>query len=345
MAKNINGLIINWYEINKRNLPWRETTDPYRIWVSEIILQQTKVQQGKAYYERFIETFSTIKSLAEADEQLVLQLWQGLGYYSRARNLHKTAKIIVQDFNGIFPSSYMEILKLPGIGDYTASAISAFAFNEHQAVLDGNVFRVLSRIFNWSTPIDTSLGKKEFRRMAQDFLGEGNASVHNQAMMEFGAILCTPKNPACSNCPISAFCESHKMKTVDNLPVKSKKNKVRTRHFHFLEIKFENCILIEKRKEKDIWQHLYQLPLIEITDSNENLDHTIKSKYNLSGDIILKQQPIQHLLSHQKLNIHFYEFQLEKKQHVTNLLWVEKENLKNFPFPKPLFDYLDIKDS
>jgi|TARA_R110000737_G_scaffold352130_1_gene396860 A/G-specific adenine glycosylase len=344
MSKNINELIINWYDKNKRDLPWRRTTDPYKIWLSEIILQQTRVQQGMAYYTKFIDNFPYIEDLANADEQLVLQLWQGLGYYSRARNLHKTAKIITNEQDAIFPKTHNEIIKLPGVGDYTASAISSFAFNEPQAVLDGNVFRVLSRIFNWSTPIDSTIGKKEFRELAQEFLVKEDPAKHNQAIMEFGALLCTPQNPACDICPIMSFCESYKMKNIADRPVKSKKTSVRTRNFHFLHIEDNDEILIEKRKGKDIWQHLYQLPLIEITDDKAELSEEIKLKYKIDSAPILVQEPSKHLLSHQKLNIHFYSVKLEAKVEFQDLDWVKNQNLKDYPFPKPLVDYLNLKD-
>jgi A/G-specific adenine glycosylase len=208
--------------------------------------------------------------------------------------------------------------------------------------LDGNVFRVLSRIFNWATPIDSSKGKKEFREMAQTFLYETDPAKHNQAIMEFGALLCTPKKPQCEICPIQAFCEAFKMKTINVLPVKSKKNSVRTRHFHFLHIESNNEILIEKRRDKDIWQHLYQLPLIEIDTNEKSLSKEILLKYKISSQPILVKEPIQHLLSHQKLTIHFYTIKLKKKIDFQDLDWVNVQNLKDYPFPKPLVDYLDL---
>lgn len=344
MSKNINELIINWYDKNKRDLPWRKTSDPYKIWLSEIILQQTRVQQGTSYYNKFVYNFPNIMSLAKADEQTVLQLWQGLGYYSRARNLHKAAKIIAFEMNANFPTSYKEIIKLPGVGDYTASAISSFAFNEAQAVLDGNVFRVLSRIFNWPSPIDSAKGKKEFREMAQDFLIKNNPAKHNQAIMEFGAMICTPKNPSCDICPILQFCEAFNSQTIAERPVKSKKTSVRTRNFHFLHIESKNEILIQKREEKDIWQHLYQLPLIETIEGQTIFSDELKLKYKIKSNPILIQEPIQHLLSHQKLNIHYYTIKLDSKVDIQDLVWVENKSLKDYPFPKPLVDFLNLKD-
>jgi A/G-specific adenine glycosylase len=344
MSKNINELIINWYDSNKRDLPWRNTMDPYKIWLSEIILQQTKVQQGTSYFIRFIENFPKIEDLAKASEQEVLQLWQGLGYYSRARNLHKTAKIISSEHSNNFPTSYKEIIKLPGIGDYTASAISSFAFQEAQAVLDGNVFRVLSRIFNWSTPIDSTKGKKEFRELAQDFLFKNDPATHNQAIMEFGAMLCTPKSPTCDLCPIIQFCEANKQGTISELPVKSKKTKVRNRHFHFLHMEYENEILVEKRTKKDIWQHLYQLPLIETRENSFIDSDSLLKQYNIKGTPNLVKEPVHHILSHQKLNIQFYRVQLDSKLKLPDLEWIQLSDMKDYPFPKPLVDYLDIKE-
>lgn len=346
MAKNINELVINWYDKNKRDLPWRNTTDPYKIWLSEIILQQTRVQQGISYYERFVINFPTIERLAKAEEQQVLQLWQGLGYYSRARNLHKAAQIIQNEYGSKFPTTYADIIKLPGIGDYTASAISSFAFNEAQAVLDGNVFRVLSRIFNWSTPIDSAQGKKEFRQMAQEFLYVTNPAEHNQAIMELGALICTPKSPSCAICPVAQFCTGLKEKNIDILPVKSKKIKVRLRNLHFLHLHHGEDILIQKRKDKDIWQHLYQLPLIEVDSQQgyEDIVQQINKRYNITFENSIVSEPIQHLLSHQKLKIQFHRIDLQNKIKMDELEWVNQKDLKNYPFPKPLHDYLVSQD-
>lgn len=275
MSENINALIINWYTKNKRDLPWRNTRDPYLIWLSEIILQQTRVNQGLAYYQKFAKKYPTVGELAAADEQDVLNTWQGLGYYSRARNLHKTAKIISEQYKGTFPPEYAKIIQLPGIGDYTAAAISSFAFDEPQAVLDGNVFRVLSRIFNLNTAIDSTQGKKEFRVLAQEFLVKESPALHNQAIMEFGALQCTPKSPNCSICPLVLHCESHKQATQHHLPVKASKTKVRSRKLVYLHATINGRVTIQKREEKDIWQHLFQLPLLDEPDENETAYKTL----------------------------------------------------------------------
>ncbi len=345
MSKNINELIINWYDKNKRDLPWRKTKDPYKIWLSEIILQQTRVNQGMSYYERFINNFPNIKALALADEQQVLQLWQGLGYYSRARNIHKAAKLVHLKHNSVFPNTYKEIIELPGIGDYTASAISSFAFNEPQAVLDGNVFRVLSRLFNWETPIDSTKGKKEFREMAQDFLFLSDPASHNQAIMELGALVCSPKSPKCDSCPVVQHCASFKAKNFESLPVKSKKTAVRKRYLHFLHIQSGEDVLIEQRLKKDIWQHLYQLPLIEMTDMNDGeIPNLVTQKYSARIIQHTVSEPIEHLLSHQKLNIKFHQINLGKKIEHEDLKWVNNSDLYLYPFPKPLVDYLKLKE-
>ncbi len=236
----IRQILKDWYEQNKRDLPWRNTKDAYKIWISEIILQQTRVNQGYNYYLRFIERFPNVKSLAEAEEQEVLKHWQGLGYYSRARNLHKTAKSVISEFNGKFPLHYNDILSLSGIGEYTAAAISSFAYNQPYAAVDGNIFRVLSRLVANETPIDTSKGKKEFTGIAKKLLDKNNPGTHNQAIMEFGAMYCTPKNPDCENCPLKEFCKAYKLNVVELLPIKQGKTKVTNRYFNYFFIK-KNC--------------------------------------------------------------------------------------------------------
>jgi A/G-specific adenine glycosylase len=341
MSENINGLIINWYKENKRDLPWRNTHNPYLIWLSEIILQQTRVNQGMSYYLKFVTNFPTVTDLANASEQNVLNNWQGLGYYSRARNLHKTAQIISTQFEGVFPTSYSEIIKLPGIGDYTASAISSFAFQEPQAVLDGNVFRVLSRIFNINTPIDSTEGKKEFRNLAQAFLDNNQPATHNQAMMEFGAMLCTPKNPSCDICPIRLHCQAYSEKTILELPFKAKKTKVRNRKMIYLFAKSGNSFLIQKRIQKDIWQHLYQFPLLELDElvtDGLKLEFEKEFKSELMEFRFLEMTT--HLLSHQKLNIEFYSCELTNLIKSKDYILVNLEQSKDFPFPKPIEAFL-----
>ncbi|MDR3651663.1 MAG: A/G-specific adenine glycosylase [Paludibacter sp.] len=308
---NISGELIKWYEQNKRELPWRDTSDPYKIWISEIILQQTRVNQGLNYFIRFIERFPNIKSLADANEDEVLKYWQGLGYYTRARNLHKAAILIVKDYDGIFPTEYNKIVKLTGIGEYTAAAISSFAFNEPFAVLDGNVYRVISRLFGIETPIDTNFGKKEFARLAQSILSISKPAHHNQAIMEFGALQCIPSSPDCINCPLKFTCRAFELNKVSLLPVKSIKTKVSNRFFNYLFIKFQDSTYLQKRVAKDIWQNLYEFPLIEsnhLFDLDElQGDENFKTLFkNIDEVKILKTiNPMKHILSHRVIYAQF----------------------------------------
>jgi A/G-specific adenine glycosylase len=255
--------IVGWYLENKRDLPWRRTNDPYKIWLSEIILQQTRVIQGLPYYERFVKKYPTVKSLAGAPEQDVLRLWQGLGYYTRARNLHKCAKRVAESLGSRFPDSFSELKLLPGIGDYTAAAIASIAFKESVAVVDGNVFRVLSRLFGSETPINSPEGKKYFSELANQLIPEKNPDLHNQAMMEFGATFCTPKNPSCESCMFQSSCFAFKNNLQLSLPVKLKLVKNRKRYFHYLVVKKGKQLLMKKREQKDIWLGLYDFPLVE----------------------------------------------------------------------------------
>jgi A/G-specific adenine glycosylase len=233
---NFSNKLVSWYQVNKRDLPWRNTANAYYIWLSEIILQQTRVAQGMPYYLSFVKAYPKIEDLANAPEDEVLKMWQGLGYYSRARNLHFTAKDIAANYGGKFPNDYQKILKLKGVGTYTAAAITSFAFDLPYAVVDGNVVRALSRIFGINTPFDTTIGKKQFKELTQELLIKENPSVYNQAIMEFGAMQCKPKSPDCSVCPMRDFCEAYNNNTIAELPVKSKKIKVKNRFLHFLMI-------------------------------------------------------------------------------------------------------------
>lgn len=326
MSQQINQILLDWYHKNKRDLPWRNTSNPYPIWLSEIILQQTRVQQGTAYFNRFLEAFPNLEDLAKAEEQQVLQLWQGLGYYSRARNLHKTAKTIVKEWGGKFPNSYQDILSLPGIGPYTAAAISSFAYNLPHAVVDGNVYRVLSRLYNVDTPIDSTKGKKKFQELADHFLNSSDPANHNQAIMEFGATLCSPTNPKCSTCPLQLNCEGYRNNTHLELPKKGKKTKVTERNLYYIYSQIDGKIALKKRTEKDIWQHLFELPQLSNKLDNSFLIHSEK-----------------HLLSHQKLNIHFYQDDRSKSELVEepNIEWVSLNKLHNFPKPKPIESFLE----
>lgn len=309
----------NWYQIHKRSLPWRETSNPYKIWISEIILQQTRVNQGLSYYLRFIERFPDVETLATAEEDEVLRYWQGLGYYSRARNLHKASKQIMEKFAGKFPEKFEEVLSLPGIGTYTASAICSFSYNQNYAVLDGNVFRVLARLFTISTPIDTNTGLKEFSQMAENLLDKTDSHTHNQAIMEFGALQCVPANPDCYICPLKEHCKAYTLNIVADLPVKQGKTAVSNRYFNYFFIQSADFTYLQKRTKKDIWQNLYEFPLIE-TEENKTLEELVKTegfKYlfsDIQGIEISKTFfETKHILSHRRIFARFYTVKISNE--------------------------------
>lgn len=339
----ISKAIIKWYQAKARKLPWRDTKDPYLIWVSEIIMQQTRVEQGLDYYLRFVKKFPNVKSLSDATEDQVLKLWQGLGYYSRARNMMFASQQITEQFQGVFPSKHDDIIKLKGIGTYTAAAISSFSFDLPYAVVDGNVFRVLARYYGIDTPINTGKGQKEFSKLAQEILNPKLAATHNQAIMEFGALLCKPKNPKCTDCPLSTSCIALANNTVAELPKKEKKLKVKNKYLHFFLITDGQKVLIEKRDYSSIWKGLYQLPLIE-TENAEVVDVVLKKAV---ADSILKGQSfhlvnvqdINHKLTHRNLHIRFYEIQL-KKLPTNKFLQIELKQLDDFAYPRPIENYL-----
>lgn len=335
--------LISWYRINKRDLPWRNTKDPYKIWLSEIILQQTKIAQGLPYYNRFIKKYPNVQVLAGASEKEVLKLWEGLGYYSRARNLHKTAKIIVTNLEGIFPSTYKNLIKLPGIGDYTASAISSFSINEINPVIDGNVYRFLSRLLGILIPINTNKSLKEFRNIAKILISKKNPSDFNQAIMEFGSLVCKPKNPICNDCIYQKSCFAYLNQKTLTLPLKNSKKKVKERFLNFLIIKSpDGNTVIEKRINKDIWQNLYQFPLIESEKPLDKKNLSIKLKeiqYLNSKDIefyLYQNKSFSHKLTHQNIHSSFWIFDVKKiKNNQTNI-----RNLDMYPFPKPISNFL-----
>jgi A/G-specific adenine glycosylase len=304
--------LVFWYLQNKRNLPWRATTNPYPIWLSEIILQQTRVDQGTSYYFKFIEKFPTVFDLAMASEEQVLKLWQGLGYYSRARNLHFSAKYIVNELNGNFPSTYKELLKLKGVGDYTASAIASICFNEPTAVVDGNVYRVLARYFGIDTTVNSSSGIKEFKQLAQQLLDVENPSTHNQAIMEFGALMCKPSNPDCAICPLNNSCFALSKNRVKDLPVKEKKSKIKIRHFNYIVIDSNDHKTKIVKREKGIWKNLYEFPLIETSDiihEEELIEHEIFKDlfYNFDVNVeLFDKEVLVHKLTHQHIYAKFW---------------------------------------
>lgn len=301
-------LIREWYLENGRSLPWRETRDPYKIWISEIILQQTQVKQGLEYYHNFIQKFPDVRALAKATETELMQQWQGLGYYSRARNIHHAAKTIVKEYNGLMPQTYKKIRTLKGIGPYTAAAIASFAFDLPYPVVDGNVYRFLSRLYAIETPIDTTEGKKFFSALADQLLDRADPATHNQAIMEMGALICKPSNPGCNECPVSSFCKAFATGSQKRLPVKLKKITRKKRFLHFLVLQKENKTIIQKRSQKDIWQGLYQFPLIE-SAKKATKNQIIESINEITGIkvTVIKVLEKKHLLTHQELHTTFYK--------------------------------------
>ena len=337
---NFSTKIINWYNRNYRDLPWRNTTEAYNIWLSEIILQQTRVSQGLPYYNAFINAFPTVKDLANAEEQQILKLWQGLGYYSRARNLHFTAKYVMENHNGVFPNSYEELLKLKGIGTYTAAAIASFSSNEPVAVLDGNVFRVLSRVFNVDYDISQNSSKKYFIELATKVLSKSKPDIHNQAIMEFGALQCVPKSPNCVECIFNNSCEAFKLKKVSELPLKSKKVKVTKRFLNYILVKdaSENYEM-NKRTDNGIWKNLFEFPCIESESEIEETEilNQLNVKYEIKNFHYFDSFDVLHKLSHQHLNIKFYT--IEIKDTVNNGYTFEE--MKKLPVPIVLHNFIE----
>lgn len=314
--KDFSEKIIHWYQKHKRDLPWRHTRDPYLIWLSEIILQQTRVKQGLPYFHRFAKNYPTIGDLAEASEQEVLRLWQGLGYYSRARNLHSCAKTIMDLHHGEFPLKYKDLMRLKGIGAYTAAAIASFAYNETVAVVDGNVYRVLARVFGLKDDIFSTQGQKKFQQLADRLVPEGLAGEYNQAIMEFGALQCTPKNPACLLCPLNMMCYAYQYSEQQKLPVKIKKVKVKERFFSYILFRQGSHLYMKERVTKDIWRGLYDFYLIE---SKEEVNDIEALEDPLLAEIMTTACPTvemsalyKHQLTHQQLQVRFFALDIEK---------------------------------
>ncbi|MEE4198903.1 MAG: A/G-specific adenine glycosylase [Bacteroidales bacterium] len=343
----VNKAITEWYQHNKRDLPWRDTKNPYYIWISEIILQQTRVDQGIHYYDQFIHHFPDIFTLANSPLEKILKLWQGLGYYSRARNMHYTANQIVNNFQGKFPESYHELIKLKGVGEYTAAAIASIAFDQNVPALDGNVYRVLSRVFGIAESTEKAYGKKVFKQKATELMKNQNPGIFNQALMEFGALQCTPKNPACESCVLNHDCFAFEHKMIDDLPLKKQKINQRHRFFNFLYIQHENKIYIEQRKKNDIWKLLYQFPLIE-TNKSVSLDSLIRNNHwkrlfkgtKTNIERISKEKI--HQLSHQKLFAKFYQVKIDQPNTflLNNYLETTPEEVDKYGVPKLIENFL-----
>jgi A/G-specific adenine glycosylase len=336
-----------WYAEHKRDLPWRNIKDPYLIWISEVILQQTRVAQGLDYYNRFVGRFPDLRSLAEADRKDVLKYWQGLGYYSRARHLHEAAEDIQRRFGGIFPEQYDEILTLKGIGEYTAAAIASFVWNQPRPVIDGNVYRVLGRLFAVETPVDTGKGKREYRELAASLMPPEQAGMHNQAIMEFGALRCVPQNPGCEGCPLSANCLAHASGNPQRYPVRRKKTKPRNRYLNYFFIICGPYTYLHHRTGKDIWEGLYELPLIETDDPADFAELQGETLFNnlFRGTgvpvISVMTNNIKHVLSHQILHATFYRVEIRKENaFLKKYLKIPLSALDEYPFPRLIDSFL-----
>lgn len=340
--------LLAWYQPEARPMPWKEEKNPYLIWLSEIILQQTRVEQGLSYFLKFKENYPTIFDLANAPEDELMKHWEGLGYYSRARNLHTAAKFIAEELNGIFPKTYDDIIALKGVGTYTAAAIASFAYNLPYAVVDGNVYRVLARFFGIDTPTDTTAGKKLIAELAQEVLEKKKAGRYNQAIMDFGATVCKPKGALCIQCPLSKKCLALKNDQVQELPVKSKKIKKKKRYFNYLVINKGTEIFIKKRRKKDIWQNLYEFPVIEtVMEIGEKKLKKEKDFFSIfsnqfygisSISASYKQQ-----LTHRSIIARFFEITVNDDFKVTENDWlcIKKEEIRRFAFPKIIDLYLN----
>lgn len=341
----ISALLIDWYHQNKRNLPWRNSRNPYFIWLSEVILQQTRVDQGTSYYHKFTERYPTIVDLAEASEEDVMLSWQGLGYYSRARNLHAAAKSVVTDYNGKFPDKYQEIRNLKGVGDYTAAAVASIAFDLTYAAVDGNVNRVISRLFEVEENPLLPPGKRKILEISNMLLDSKNPGTYNQAMMELGATVCKPRNPVCGICPVKQYCGAFASGRLHDFPVKGEKTKVKTRYLHFAIFKdAENRVLVSRRASNDIWKGLYQFPLLETDGPVEPHMLSIPGTENMK--LTKVQTNVRHLLTHRELIIGFYHFEGEK---LPTGVWEDFESfsasdLSKLAFPRAITRYLENID-
>ena len=343
--KNFSATLLKWYQTHKRDLPWRRTREPYHIWICEIIMQQTRISQGLEYYLRFIDRFPSPQVLAEATEDEVLKYWQGLGYYSRARNLHAAAK----SMNGVFPETYEEVRSLKGVGDYTAAAICSISYNMPYAVVDGNVYRVLSRWMGMDLPIDSTQGKKQFALAAQELLDKKRPALYNQAIMDFGALQCTPASPDCPSCPLVDSCLAWAQGKVDALPVKQHKTKTTNRYFHYIYVRTGEDTWIRKRTDNDIWRNLYEPLLIETeTDLTENPEVLVQKLQDVLGETpldLLKTVKcgVRHVLSHRIIHANFYELRLpDGSTPIEGYQQVAEEDLHNFAVSNLVYQFFSL---
>jgi|WetSurSiteA1Bulk_404760.scaffolds.fasta_scaffold00850_4 A/G-specific adenine glycosylase len=343
----VSKILEKWYLENRRDLPWRRSDSPYHIWLSEIILQQTRVAQGTDYYNRFVERFPTVTDLANAPMDEVLKLWQGLGYYTRARNLHETARKVVNDHGGIFPRKHEELAKLKGVGTYTAAAIASIAFGEPVALVDGNVYRVLSRLYGIHDPIDSPYGKRVFKEKAEEILNRERPDIHNQALMEFGALICLPRNPDCRHCVLSHLCKANCEGKTNVLPVKEGKVKTKARFFNYLFIRHKGYTYLNKRLGNDIWNSLYEFPLIE---SETPVDYETLTSMPAWKVIFGKTQPeadfhprtYRHQLTHQTLHCSFYQIRINREpdRGAFRYQQIPLEGLAEYAVPRVIDKYL-----
>lgn len=343
--------IIAWYKEHRRSLPWRETDNPYFIWVSEAILQQTRVAQGMDYYFNFIETFPTLESLANAPLDAVMKAWQGLGYYTRARNLHKAAKLVMEEYNGKIPETYEELVKLPGLGPYAAGAVASFAFHQPVPAIDGNVYRILARVFGIFESPGKAEGKKIFREICIEMMDRSQPHIYNQALIDFGALQCIPTMPDCSQCPFPSLCYAEANNLQLQLPTKERATKLRVRFFHFFMIRFRDSTYIQRREGKDIWNSLYQFPLVEVDKriDVEELLQLEEIKEILGDDYTLVQSSdeIRQLLSHQELFIRFHIVELHSARYelVSSYQRVPIENVFDYQVPISIHNYLVAEEA
>ncbi len=340
--KELREALNKWFGKYKRDLPWRRTHDPYLIWLSEIILQQTRIEQGLPYYKKFVERFPDVFQLAEANEEEVLNLWQGLGYYNRARNMHHTAKVIATEYNGVFPESPEDLKKLKGIGDYTASAISSMAFDKPHAVVDGNVYRVLARIFGIREAVNTAQGKKVFKQKAETLLDRNQPGTFNEALMDFGAIQCKSASPKCAICPVQQYCYAFHHNEVEKLPLKSKRVKKKTRYFHYVVMCDTYGLLLRKRGDEDIWRNMFDFPLWEAKNGEVINKSDLADWLNLPFKRLVYKKQLDHVLTHQNIKAYFYYsdgiFSAKKNK---NFIFVPWAQLENYPLPRLIERFID----
>ncbi len=344
---SISSTLKNWYLQNKRELPWRQTSNPYFIWISEVILQQTRVNQGLAYYQRFINQFPDVETLANAQSEEVFKIWQGLGYYSRARNLHEGARFVHQNFQGLLPGDYDKLLSIKGIGEYTAAAIASIAFNLPYAAIDGNVHRVISRIYGITEAVNTSEGRKKIRNAAEELLDTKNPGLFNQALMEFGALQCIPKNPNCNVCPVADSCYALRTNTISQLPFKIKNGKIKTRFFNYIYLYYKDYTFIKQRDKKDIWQGLYEFPLIE-TKSKCTIEELLQSNEwsslfkNGQIHIIGNAKRYKHQLTHQTIEVEFIHVKIDKllPELSEKYIMIKQADLQSYPVSRLIDRYL-----